>query len=165
MPIRPDLRHYYRGPAWRATRERIRERAEDKCEQCGAPNGTTVLRAYTWWTPATLEATVFMARGTIHGTPVTKLPWHNGRTFNNAHFPRHDGMRWVGIQCGCAHLNGVANDNRDENLAWLCRGCHLRHDQGQHRNTRSTRKDAARPLLAGVSKSRQEDLVSESTAK
>ena len=42
MPIRPDLRPFYRGPAWRAARERIRTRAKDRCEQCGKPNGETV---------------------------------------------------------------------------------------------------------------------------
>jgi 5-methylcytosine-specific restriction endonuclease McrA len=56
----------------------------------------------------------------------------------------------VWIQCGAAHLNGMAGDDRQENLAWLCRGCHLKHDRAQHRATRSDRKDAARPLLAAV---------------
>jgi 5-methylcytosine-specific restriction endonuclease McrA len=52
-----------------------------------------------------------------------------------------------GIQCGCAHLNHDPSDNRDENLAWLCRACHLIHDRLHHKETRSIRKDAARPLL------------------
>lgn len=39
MPIRRDLRHFYKGEAWQAIRKRIRERAGDKCEQCGKPNG------------------------------------------------------------------------------------------------------------------------------
>lgn len=93
MPIRKELRHHYAGPEWQATRERIRERAGDLCEKCGAPNGL----------------------------------------FN--------------VQCGCAHLNHDPSDNRDDNLAWLCRRCHLIHDKGQHKQTRSARKDGARPLL------------------
>jgi hypothetical protein len=105
MPIRPELRHFYRGPHWQATRLRIQKRASDRCEQCGRKNRSVILR----W-----EKTVL-------------------------------------IQCGCAHLNGVAGDDRDENLAWLCRGCHLQHDQGQHKETRATRKDSARPLLAATS--------------
>lgn len=39
MPIRRELRPLYRGPEWEATRARIRERAGDRCEKCGAPNG------------------------------------------------------------------------------------------------------------------------------
>lgn len=59
--------------------------------------------------------------------------------------------KWVLIQCGAAHLNNTPGDDRDENLAWLCRGCHLRLDCFVHARaahvTRATRKDAARPLL------------------
>lgn len=93
MPIRPDLRHFYRGPAWQEVRARIRERAGDKCEHCGKPNGI-----------------------------------------------------W-GIQCGCAHLDHDPSNNADQNLAWLCRACHLHHDAAKHRDTRQRRKDRARPLL------------------
>lgn len=100
MPIRADLRHFYRGPHWEATRARIRDRAGDRCEHCSLANGSRVQRL----------------------------------------------DRCVLIQCGCAHLNGVAGDDRDENLGWLCRGCHLRHDTKQHHETRATRKDARRPL-------------------
>lgn len=53
----------------------------------------------------------------------------------------------VFIQCGAAHLNGIAGDDRPENVAWLCRGCHLKHDEGQHRETRAIRKDLGRPIL------------------
>lgn len=150
MPIRKELRHLYRGPAWEAARAACRERAGDRCQDCGAPNHTVVLRAYRWWTPANVESTVFWMRGRLNGREVTVLPWHCGKIVNNAHFPRHDGMHWSGIQCGAAHRNGVAGDDRPDNLAWLCRGCHLRHDFSQHRLTRATRKDAARPLLEYV---------------
>lgn len=46
-----------------------------------------------------------------------------------------------------AHLNHIAGDDRDENLAALCQWCHLIHDLSHHQRTRATRKDAARPLL------------------
>lgn len=58
--------------------------------------------------------------------------------------------RWdedIKIQCGAAHLNGVAGDDRPENVAWLCRGCHLHHDKPFHKLSRATRKDRARPIL------------------
>lgn len=115
MPIRPDLRHFYTGPEWRATRERIRERAHDCCEQCGRPNGSDAVLT---------ESGEYVDPDACHGT---------GRA--------------VTIQCGCAHLNHIPSDNRDGNLKWLCRRCHLLHDQGKHKDTRSARKDAARPLL------------------
>jgi hypothetical protein len=51
------------------------------------------------------------------------------------------------IQCGAAHLDHNPENNADANLAWLCRYCHLKTDAGQHRETRSARKDRARPLL------------------
>jgi 5-methylcytosine-specific restriction endonuclease McrA len=96
MPIRKEYRRFYRGQAWRETRERIRARAGDKCEHCGRPNGI------------------------------------------------------FGIQCGAAHLNHTAGDDRPENLAWLCRACHLRYDAASHKDSRSARKDRARPLLQEV---------------
>lgn len=147
MPIRKEFRHFYQGPEWQAARQRCRERAGDRCERCGAPNGTTVLRAYEYWTPATLQTTVFMLRGTIAGEPITVLPWHHKDTIREAHFPLHDWMKFTGIQCGAAHLNNQPGDDRDENLAWLCRGCHLNYDRLHHRQTRAARKDKGRPLL------------------
>lgn len=100
MPIRPELRHFYRGLGWAAARAGCRERAHDRCEHCHRKNGS------------------------LKAKP-----------------------RVVVIQCGAAHLNNVAGDDRPENLAWLCRGCHLAHDREHHHLTRATRKDAARPLL------------------
>jgi hypothetical protein len=104
MPIRPELRCYYRPPDWPGIRERARQRAGDCCERCGAVNGTY----------------------------------------------QTCGDRAVLVQCGAAHLDHDPANNGDENVAWLCRRCHLAHDSGQHRETRCARKDAARPLLAGA---------------
>jgi len=107
MPIKPEFRKFYRGKAWETVRQRIRERAGDRCERCGYANGT---------------------RGAIR----------NGRWYPAL------------IQCGCAHLDHDPTNNDDSNLAWLCRHCHLKHDAGQHRDSRSARKDLARPLLQGL---------------
>lgn len=151
MPIRRELRHFYRGPAWRATRARILERAGNCCERCGVPNRTIVLRAFSWWTPNSLEAIVFKNNGLINGKPVTELPWRcrPNQEPHVAHFPGP--KRWVGIVLTIAHLNHVAGDDRDENLQALCQYCHLTNDAMQHarnaRRTRQVRKDAARPLL------------------
>lgn len=43
MPIRSENKNRY-PKNWREISARIRERAGDKCEQCGVPNGATVER-------------------------------------------------------------------------------------------------------------------------
>lgn len=111
MPIRAEFRHFYRTPEWKQARERCRDRAGDRCERCGASNGTWITR--------------LIRRGM-----------------------RILGSKRVIIQCGAAHLNNIAGDDRDENLKWLCRGCHLQLDKPFHHETRAARKDAARPLLS-----------------
>jgi len=37
--------------------------------------------------------------------------------------------RGVLVQCQLAHLDQNIHNNRFENLAWLCRRCHLNHDR------------------------------------
>jgi 5-methylcytosine-specific restriction endonuclease McrA len=54
------------------------------------------------------------------------------------------------IQLGVAHLDHTPGHDELDNLAALCRACHLRHDRGQHRDTRATHKDERRPLLAAI---------------
>lgn len=138
MPIRADLRHFY-GREWRlVVRPRILARAENKCEQCGVPNGATLYRVAGYW----LEEGSSLVLGVFHR-------WH---TFTGAVW-RKEGqppgrVRAVLTQLGVAHLNHTPGDDRDENLKALCRWCHLNYDASHHAETRATRKDAARPLLA-----------------
>lgn len=54
--------------------------------------------------------------------------------------------RRIRVKIGIAHLDGNPANNADDNLKALCDWCHLRHDAPQHRETRATRKDAARPM-------------------
>jgi hypothetical protein len=160
MPIRPALRKFYSGPAWRETRKRIlaraggifddrgRYRGGAKCEECGVVDRKTALRACSWWTPATLEATVMMGNGTIAGRTITQLPWQ----FRAQDEPAMHGFppeicHWVGVVLTVAHLNHVPGDDRDENLKALCQWCHLNYDKLHHRDTRCERKDAHRPIL------------------
>ena len=58
--------------------------------------------------------------------------------------------RWVTVQLGVAHLDNDPRNNADTNLKALCRACHLKADAAFHRASRSRRKDAGRPLLAGL---------------
>lgn len=131
MPIRPDLLHHYRGPAYRATRARILARAGNKCEQCGAPNREQVKRgpAGTWRADGAWRT----ARGSLLGRE-----------------PRWSERRDVTIVLTLAHLNHTPGDDRESNLKALCQWCHLNYDKLHHKHTRSTRKDGTRPLLAEI---------------
>lgn len=170
MPIRPELRHHYRGPAWRAIRERILARAENRCEHCGVPNHKQAWRMCGWWTPSTFEANAWasgwrlnlpLGRHEVNGAAIETLPgdiqlihlpWrHAGVPEHLACFPA-GGHRLVYIVLTIAHLDHNPENNADANLAALCQWCHFRHDSALHafnaRNTRQARKDRARPLLA-----------------
>lgn len=136
MPIRPEFRMFY-GTKWHTvTRPRILARAGNKCEQCRAPNHTLVHRIHGAW----LQVKASWTDGILKlwfdgdGTPLSRKP----------EGPR----RVVTIVLAVAHLNHVPGDDRDENLRAFCQWCHLHHDATHHAETRSIRKDAARPLLA-----------------
>lgn len=172
MPINPAVRHLY-GPAWRATRRRILERAgghfvvppgkrvaryagDAKCERCGVPDHRDVARAAGWWLRTDrpcLNCIVHLnGRSRSFGYTCKCLGYWvspNGQQTNTpaSIFPVSI-RRVVRIVITVAHLDHVAGHDTDDNLKALCQWCHLHHDQDQHKQTRSTRKDAARPLLA-----------------
>jgi hypothetical protein len=146
MPIRPELRHFYRGPGYRQTRARIVKRAHNRCEQCGKPNRRRVWVCGTgggqYWT-------------LVKGALVQR--WHYcfagcaGKDSACGNF-RLDAKGWkqarrIRVVCTMAHLNHTPGDDRDENLKFLCQWCHLNYDRLHHKETRTQRKDAARPLL------------------
>jgi hypothetical protein len=148
MPIRKDLRPFY-GPEWKKEiRPRILLRAENKCENCGAPNHVEVLRAAGWWTPfvhdnhsPSLSLFIRKRPAELFWTPPGGAPGHV------AGFPPEI-VRLVRIVLCVCHVNHTSGDDRDENLKAWCQWCHLNHDKEQHHETRATRKDARRPLLA-----------------
>lgn len=127
MPIRPEFRKFYTGPHWRSVRRRILARAKNRCEQCRVPNHANTIRSEGMWRLLDAGAS-----------------WHrnNGRvtTFEPM------GIRFVRIALTIAHLNHTPGDDRSENLKALCQWCHLNYDRDHHRDTRSIRKDAARPI-------------------
>lgn len=143
MPIKPELRKFY-GREWRSiVRPRILARAGDRCEQCRAPNKKIVIRYDSlpgWWFDIESGAAV-----RPDGTVETHV--------RGSEMPAN--YRLVKIVITVAHLNHRAGDDRDENLCALCQRCHLVYDLGHHRESRSIRKDAERPLLAYM------DLISE----
>ena len=149
MPIKPELRQFY-GKAWKTvTRPRILARAANRCEQCQVPNHTRALRAAGWWA---YECCAPFTYGRDPDGETTELLWNppNGAPAAKHGFPQII-CRYVCIVLTVAHLNHVAGDDRDENLKALCQWCHLNYDKQHHHETRATRKDRSRPLLAGVS--------------
>jgi len=141
MPIRPEFRQFY-GREWReVTRPRILARAGNKCEQCGKPNHAlveTVTSPYwnrMWWR----RLGAFAAwRNAFGETTVLEIAGENSN------------MHRVRVVLTIAHLDHTPGHDEDANLKALCQWCHLNYDKLHHHETRSTRKDAARPLLVSA---------------
>jgi 5-methylcytosine-specific restriction endonuclease McrA len=109
MPIRKEFRRFFRSPEWQAIKARIRERAGGRCERCKAIDGRWI---FTVWD------------GTGRWWPPGQEPEDLGAK-----------LHYVEVVLTVSHLNHDPHDNRDENVAALCRGCHLRHDTRLHHNT------------------------------
>jgi len=142
MPIRPELRHFYRTPSYRLWRAALVERAGNKCEQCRKPNGRTVMTV----TPLSILGVRMAWR--LMG----KIPWRNqqGKKVTGLTVLRPLSRlkaRPVKVVLTAAHLNHTPGDERMENGKLLCQWCHLNYDRLHHKETRTQRKDAARPLL------------------
>lgn len=115
MPI--DYRDYPEN--WKTeVVPRIRARAGNMCEWCGAINGSYIIRL-----PKTkdLEGYVYVTgpEDICHGITPTLV------VLTTAHLgvPKPDGSP------GDKHDK---HDARDENLAYLCQGCHLGYDLPDH---------------------------------
>lgn len=147
MPIRPDLKHLY-GPTWRKEiRPRILEREQHRCKNCRKPNHATVHQIVLpgramWW---------FELVRTPGADPTLQLRTHRGEILPTLALelpliPGYD------VRCvlTIAHLDHNPENMDDDNLAALCQWCHLHHDQQQHADSRATRKDSARPILASL---------------
>jgi hypothetical protein len=139
MPIRPELRHFYRTPEYKAARERVVKRAGNRCEQCGKPNHRRVW-VYSskacgqYWTAVKGDGQkwTYCFTGESGGFKLFGRQWEQ--------------VRRIRVVLTVAHLNHTPGDDRDENLKLLCCWCHLNYDKLHHRETRRTRKDAARPM-------------------
>jgi hypothetical protein len=143
MPIRPELRHYYRGPDWRRTRQTILDRAKHKCEQCHKPNH---IRVFTFTQVLQFGRTGPRIRQMYWIAPGSKV-WrdHQGKIERKVKFPALP--RQVYVMLHVSHKNHQPGDDRPENLQALCQWCHFNHDQARHHETRASRKDQARPLF------------------
>ncbi len=156
MPIRADLRVHY-GPEWQThTRPRILDRAGHRCEHCSKPNRIDV-ETRSWSIPAWGMPTEGKKR---ESHQVHLMIWRqaglapgdswivrNGEPFGAGQVPGGGNPRVIRVVLTVAHLNHIAGDDRDENLAALCQWCHLIYDLEHHEESRAGRKDEDRPLL------------------
>lgn len=125
MPIRPENKDRY--PAdWPKISAWIRERAGDKCEECGVANHALGGR--------TADGTFLPAWPT--GDDGLRLTWpapgaHSwcGREWGQ----RGEWLRIIRIVLTVAHLNHTPEDCRDENLRCWCQRCHNRYDAAHRR--------------------------------
>jgi hypothetical protein len=140
MPIRADLVPLYRTPEAVASTRECLERAGYKCEECGKRHMETVRTlpgglwydetCHEWRAPLGQLAEDLMLR--------VRNPHTVGKT--------------ILVKIGAAHLDHDPRNNSAGNRRALCQRDHLIYDRIQHKQTRSTRKDAARPLLREVAR-------------
>lgn len=120
MPIRAERKALY-PINWREISLRIRERANNCCEFCGAPNGEWIRRD-----KADLNKWFKSHEGVAAGLLYTAS---------------------VKVVLTVAHLNHDETDCSDDNLKALCQRCHLTYDAQHHASnaaiTRSRKKHAA----------------------
>ena len=107
---------------WEEIRERVRHRADDRCEWCGVAN-----HAY--------------------GARDRNDVWHDQASID--HMNSTDGEILFGgaypkiirIVCTTMHLDHDTRNNDPNNLRFACQRCHLRHDAAHHAiNARETRR-------------------------
>lgn len=112
MPI--NYKDYH--PQWKQISKGIIEnRAGNKCELCGAPNGKDVVRPIKGF------------EGNY------KYPWRTYQYYKPAE------ERKTKIILTVHHIDNNKENNADLNLIALCQHCHLRLDLAKHINNRRNR--------------------------
>lgn len=141
MPIRREFRHFYTSKSWKETRARILARAKNCCEECGKPNGKQILTS----TGHDCSGDPIMIWSTVYGADY----WHdqNGKEVRSGNPLLRAPRRIIVVQIHVCHLNNLPGDDRPHNLKALCNWHHFILDRQHHHETRSLRKDLARPLL------------------
>lgn len=129
MPISAENRARY-PKDWPQIRARIQERAGNKCEQCGVPNGAVGGRnGYGAFIPAEP-----LPDG---GMPEPGL-WAMCDDGKDDFRLR---LRIIRIVCTTAHLDHTPENCSDDNLRFWCQKCHLAYDHEHHQhNAAETRR-------------------------
>lgn len=106
------------APDWPDISLAIRERAQDRCEVCGVPNGAEILRS----ADDPIKYLYVNAEG-VHCTP-------GGSWIKLSEIPDEYLLGdYVVIVLTVAHLDQNTRNDDPENLKALCQRCHLNHDR------------------------------------
>lgn len=128
MPIRPENKSRY-PKDWKQIRERILQRAGNKCERCKAPNGDTIARG------TDKDADTYMLMdGTVFNDTT-------GERLGMARGSEYDEKSWVRIVLTIAHLDHTPENCDEGNLRAWCQQCHNRHDVAHRAETRKRTAD------------------------
>lgn len=137
---------------WREFSARIRhERAGDRCERCGAPNGVEVARGKSagrdWYMlddGSTFDAVTGERLGDQRGSEAAAyVTGYVKVVLTVAHLDA------LGDVCRCEAAGGL-KCALDEHVLALCQRCHLTYDGERHAfNARRTRADRAGQLWLG----------------
>jgi 5-methylcytosine-specific restriction endonuclease McrA len=130
MPIKAEnLARYPKD--WPQIRARIQQRAGNKCEQCGVPNGKLGGR---------LRDGTFLPA--IPDEHMLRLRWPDPGAWSACgDGTRFERLRIIRIVCTTAHLDHTPENCADDNLRFWCQRCHLAYDHAHHqRNARDTRR-------------------------
>ncbi len=128
MPIRPENRARY-PKDWPAISARIRQRAGNRCEECGVENhklGGRSPDGRFWLAEPTGES----SRGIMWPRP-GDWSWCSG-------WPER--LRIIKIILTVAHLDHQPENCADDNLKALCQRCHLRLDAKSKAERRKARE-------------------------
>lgn len=132
MPIKPENRRRY-PPDWPQIVARIRQRAGNKCEQCGVSNGALGGR--------TKDGTFLEAHAVEER--MLRLVWPKpGEMWWCGPSSSPQWLRIIRIVCTTAHLDHKPENCADDNLRYWCQRCHLAYDHEHHqRNAYASRRE------------------------
>lgn len=141
MPIRESEKARY-PKDWPAISRRIRDRENQRCKWCGAPNGEVIVRydgTQAWAVvPNRLDAVEWAE---LRQDIAIEATWwaEDGQVLGLRPKP-HQISKPVRVVLTVAHLDHTPENCADDNLAALCQRCHNRYDLP---NRRQGMKDRA----------------------
>jgi 5-methylcytosine-specific restriction endonuclease McrA len=133
MPTRPENKARY-PKDWSTISASIRERAGNKCEDCGVPNYEYGGRAPdgTWH------------KSLPRGEKLLTLDWPKPGEYAWCKGWPHEQLRIVRIVLTVAHLDHQPENCDPSNLRCWCQRCHNRYDMAERRRGTQERNRVAR---------------------
>lgn len=138
MPIKPENRARY-PKDWPKISAAIRERAGNRCEFCGVPNGELGGRAPAGkWHKAQPK-----------GEKLLRLEWPSPGEYWWCNGYEIDHLRIVRIVLTVAHLDHTPENCEPGNLKALCQRCHNVYDRA-HRSKNATATNRAKKAIGDL---------------